>query len=80
MSEGLDEMPMAFRGEPDKMPWDESDADRVPWIDGTPLGSFSSKTLLAHRKLLVKKNGRLGHYFDDLIEAIDTVLTERGGE
>jgi hypothetical protein len=66
-------------GPPDKMPWDESEADRALWIDGTPLGDFSSQTLLAHRRLLVKKQGA-GNYFQDMIDAIDAVLTERGGE
>ena len=79
MSERLDEYPDALKGT-DKMPWDESDADRALWIDGTPLGDFPSSTLMAHRKLLVKKNGEKGHYFDDLILAIDDILTERGGE
>jgi len=66
-------------GPPDKMPWDESEADRVTWIDGTPLGSFSSKTLLAHRRVLVKKQGK-GSYFQNMIAAIDQILTERQGE
>ena len=63
------------------MPWDSeppSEASRVLWITGEPLGEFSSQTLLAHRKLLVKKQGR-GSYFQDLIDAINAILTERGG-
>ena len=79
--DGLDQYPDF--GPPDVLPWDKappSDAAKVLWITGEPLGDFPSSVLLAHRKLLVKKNGRLGHYFDDLIFAIDTVLTERGGE
>jgi hypothetical protein len=78
--DGLDQYPDF--GPPDVMPWDTappSEASQVLWITGEPLGDFSSRTLLAHRQLLIKKQGR-GSYFQDLIEAIDTVLTERGGE
>ena len=78
MSEQLDEYPDAFQGT-DKMPWETSEADQVTWIDGSPLGDFPSSVLLSHRKLLVKKQGK-GSYFQDMIDAIDTILTERGGE
>jgi hypothetical protein len=79
--DGLDQYPDF--GPPDVMPWDKappSEASQVLWITGEPLGDFSSRTLLAHRRLLVKKNGRLGHYWDDMIAAIDQILTERAGE
>ena len=79
MAEGLDEYPEALKGS-DKMPWETSEAEKVCWINGRPLGEFSSPTLLSFRKLLVRKNGRLGHYWDAMISAIDDVLTERGGE
>jgi hypothetical protein len=64
-------------GPAETMPWEESDA---VWIDGTPLRDFPSRTLLAHRRLLEKKNGAQGHYFDGLILAIDDVLAARQGE
>ena len=76
----FDEYPKQLQGEPPKMPWEESEASRVPWINGRLLGEFSSPTLLSFRKLLVRKNGAKGHYFDPLILAIDEVLTERQGE
>jgi len=76
-SDGLDERPDF--GKPEVMPWEESPASRFPWITGEPLGSFPSKTLLAHRRLLVKKQGE-GNYFSDLIAAIDELLHERMGE
>jgi hypothetical protein len=69
-------------GPPDVMPWDKappSEAAQVLWITGEPLGDFPSSVLLSHRKLLVRKNGERGHYWDNLISAIDQVLTERGG-
>jgi len=77
VSERLDEYP-DFGTEP-PMPWEESEASRVPWITGEPLGDFPSSTLMAHRKLLVKKQ-RGGSYFQNMIDAIDQILTERGGE
>ena len=78
-SEDLSEYPESLRDETIP-PWEESETSRVLWITGEPLGSFPSSVLLSHRRLLVKKNGERGHYFDDLIQAIDDVLTERGGE
>ena len=79
VAERLDEFPDALR-DTTVYPWEETDADRVTWIDGTPLGDFPSRTLLAHRRLLEKKNGAQGHYFDELILAIDDVLAARQGE
>ena len=81
MSESLSDFPPALRDET-VYPWESeppSEAAQTLWITGEPLGDFSSQTLLAHRRLLVKKQGK-GSYFMDLISAIDTVLTERGGE
>ena len=78
MSERLDEYPESLRDRV-KYPWQESEADRVPWITGEPLGNFPSSVLLSHRRLLVKKQ-RGGSYFQNMIDAIDTILTERGGE
>lgn len=78
MSEELDEYPSAFR-DTDKMPWDLGPPPIV-WQWGADMGKLlteiSSKELVRKRRWLERDP----EAFADLIQAIDQVLTERGGE
>lgn len=70
-TESLDDYPAAF-ADTDVMPWEEGPpVVRWPWgyDKGTPLESMVSPELLRRRKQL-----------EELIIAIDTILTERAGE
>lgn len=84
MAEELSDFPAAF-AKADPMPWDaeEETGEPVLWpfgaTAGTPLKDFNSRTLLRYRELVERKNGG-GSYFQPLLDAIDTVLTERQGE
>lgn len=66
-------------GTPDVMPWDLGPA-AVTWLWGADMGrlltDISSKELLRKRKWLERDT----EAFAELIQAIDDVLTERGGE
>ena len=80
----LDEYPDF--GTDDPLPWDEDYASVAicPFSNlrsfGQPLQSLKSAQLLAIRREAETRNGRIGHYFDALVGAIDEMLQERGGE
>lgn len=81
MSEELSDFPAAFQT-PDVMPWEmPTDGIRWPWgrHAGRPLREFASRELIYMRRHVVRRNGA-GSYFQKLLDEIDAILTERGGE
>ena len=76
--EDLDEYPHAFR-DTERMPWDESPPP-VVWQWGADMGKLltdiPSRELVRKRKWLERDP----EAFAGLIQAIDDVLTQRGGE
>ena len=83
MTERLDEYPNF--GEEEPLPW-EPDYESLticPFSNmksfGKPLESLTSTQLLAVRREAERRNGKLGTYFQPLIEQVEAVLRERGG-
>lgn len=78
VTEELDEFPRAFADD-EIMPW-ERDREAPLWLWGLDRGKrlddIESKELVRKRKWLERDPAA----FVDLIQAIDQVLTERGGE
>ena len=76
------EIPEALRRPEPPYPWEEP-PPTVRWMwgadTGKPLTAIGSKELLRKRRWLVEKQG-MGTYFTRLIQAIDDILMERGGE
>ena len=80
VAEELNDFPACLR-DTETYPWEGEEPICWPFgiRAGTPLQDFSSATLLHFRGIVARKNGR-GSYFKPLLDAIDAVLFERGGE
>ena len=85
MNGGLDEYPKQLLGR-ELMPWEEG-YERIVTVPfpnlrcfGKTLVSLTSPQLLAVRRECERRNGDRGVYFVPLMEKIDEILTERGGE
>ena len=77
-SESLDDFPAALHDDP--MPWETPRPELIVWPWGVESGKaltrFGSEDLLAKRRRLAQH----GKHYEYLIEEIDRILTERGGE
>lgn len=78
--ESLDEFPSALRDDT-VYPWDAPEPVLWPFgpRSGEPLTNFSSRALVRMRGEVERKNGKLGHYWDRLLQEIDRVLYAREG-